>query len=71
MCGLLTEASGLLIKPPTKVAIGRMANTDAPCAPARGWNLQARAQEELTIYGGERVTKYPENASETHLTAII
>lgn len=49
VCGLLTEASGLLMKPPTKVTIGRMANADAPYAPARGLNLQARAQEELTI----------------------
>lgn len=49
VCGLLTEASGLLIKPPTKVTTGRMANTDACYAPAQGWNLQARAQEELTI----------------------
>lgn len=51
VCGLLTEASGLLIKPPTKVTIGRMANTDACYAPTREWNLQARAQEELTIWG--------------------
>lgn len=32
-CGLLTEASGLLIKPPTKVTTGQTANADACSVP--------------------------------------
>lgn len=71
VCGSLTEASGLLTKPPTKVTTGQTANTDARSMPPPGVEPAGEGPGSADHLGGERVTKYPENASENRLTAVI